>query len=56
MKILLIEDEKITRITLTDTLKKEGYSVISCENGVKGLEEFNKSKFDVVITDYVFLQ
>lgn len=51
MKILLIEDEKITRITLTDTLKKEGYSVISCENGVKGLEEFNKSKFDVVITD-----
>lgn len=51
MKILLIEDEKITRITLTNTLKKEGYNVVSCETGVKGLEEFNKSRFDVVITD-----
>ncbi|MEN8192473.1 MAG: sigma-54 dependent transcriptional regulator [Bacteroidota bacterium] len=51
MRILLIEDEKITRITLTNTLKKEGYDVISCETGVEGLEQFRKGKYDVVITD-----
>ncbi len=51
MKILLIEDEKITRITLSDTLKKEGYEVVSSETGQEGLEQFRKQPFDVVITD-----
>ncbi len=51
MKILLIEDEKISRITLTDTLRKEGYSVSSCETGKAGLELLNAEKFEVVITD-----
>jgi len=51
MKVLLIEDEKITRISLTDTLKKEGYYVKSCETGVEGLEQFRQGTFDVVITD-----
>lgn len=51
MKILLIEDEKISRITLNDTLCKEGHSVTSCETGLKGLEYLEREKFDVVITD-----
>lgn len=51
MKILLVEDERISRITLTDTLRKEGYEVTSCEDGGCGLSEVGKSRFDVVITD-----
>ena len=51
MRILLIEDEKITRITLSNTLKKEGYEVVSSESGQEGLELFRKQPFDVVITD-----
>ncbi len=51
MKILLIEDEKITRITLTDTLQKENYQVTACATGSEGLEALKKLSFDVVITD-----
>ena len=51
MKILLIEDEKITRITLTNTLRKEGYRVVNSETGKDGLEHFRRENFDVVITD-----
>lgn len=51
MKILLIEDEKITRITLSDTLRREGYEVVDCDNGASGLEAFEQSHFDVVLTD-----
>ncbi len=51
MKILLIEDEKITRITLTNTLKKEGYEVSSSATGTAGMELLKQKKFDVIITD-----
>ncbi len=51
MHILLIEDEKITRITLTDTLRDEGYSVTACATGKEGLEAFRSASFDVVLTD-----
>ena len=51
MHILLIEDEKITRITLTDTLRDEGYSVTACKSGKEGLDAFRSGGFDVVITD-----
>ena len=51
MKILLAEDEKITRITLTQTLGKEGYDVTSCEDGRQGLALLQSKQFDVVITD-----
>ena len=51
MKILLIEDEKITRITLTDTLEKEHYQVTACATGSEGLQALRSNGFDVVITD-----
>ncbi len=51
MKILLIEDEKITRISLTNTLINEGYEVVSSGSGIEGLELFTEGNFDVVITD-----
>ena len=33
MKILLVEDEKMTRVALTGTLRKEGYEVTPCPDG-----------------------
>ena len=51
MNILLVEDEKITRITLTQTLSKEGYTVMSCEDGRQGLEYLRTSHVDIVVTD-----
>ena len=51
MKILLIEDEKIMRVTLQDAIRKKGYEVVSCETGAEGLEQFKRENFDVVVTD-----
>lgn len=51
MKVLLIEDEKITRKTLTDFISKEGYEIESSGDGLEALAVFEKGKFDVVVTD-----
>lgn len=51
MNILLVEDEKISRITLTNTLRKEGYEVTACEDGGQALTELHRTPFDVVVTD-----
>jgi len=49
--ILVIEDEKLMRVTIEDSLKSAGYSVIVCENGAEGLIAFKNSSCDVVVTD-----
>ncbi len=51
MKILLVEDEKITRITLTDILTSEGYYVTPCENGTEAISILKSEKFKVIVTD-----
>jgi len=51
MRILLIEDEKITRVTLTDALQKKGHTIVATATGKEGLEAFDRELFDVVITD-----
>ncbi len=51
MKVLIIEDERITRITLANLLKKEGYEVESVSDGDKGLKKAGSGTYDVVITD-----
>ncbi len=50
-KILLIEDEKIMRITLVDYLTSCGFEVDSFEKGQDGLNAFNKNEYSLVITD-----
>ncbi len=51
MKILIIEDEKISRITLNDMLQKEGYQVQTAQTGPEGLKRFEQGTFDLVIAD-----
>jgi DNA-binding NtrC family response regulator len=51
MKILLIEDEKILRISLSKMLQKAGYAVFPCENGLKAIDILEKEMFDLVLTD-----
>ena len=51
MKILLIEDEKLIRITLTDTIKKVGFDVVACSTGEEGLSLLENPDFDVIVTD-----
>jgi DNA-binding NtrC family response regulator len=51
MKILLIEDEKITRFSLSNILISNGYFVKATGNGIEGFEIFKSDTFDLVISD-----
>jgi DNA-binding NtrC family response regulator len=51
MKILIIEDEKISRISLANTIRKEGFEVSSASTAEEGLELFEKERPAVVVTD-----
>ncbi|MDA3844829.1 MAG: sigma-54 dependent transcriptional regulator, partial [Candidatus Kapabacteria bacterium] len=50
-KIMVVEDEKILRVTLTDDLKEAGYNVQSFSAPLAALAELKKNSFDIVITD-----
>lgn len=50
-KILVVEDEDMARKNLEHILKKEGYDVVSVDNGKKALEHLRSTNFDLVITD-----
>jgi DNA-binding NtrC family response regulator len=51
LKILLIEDERITRVTLDEALRRASHTVVACDGGTEGLARFNEGGFDAVITD-----
>ena len=50
-KILIVDDEKIIRESLSYILKKEGYDVEEAENGLVAYEMLLKNSFDLVVTD-----
>ena len=49
--ILIVEDEKILRISLTDALKAEGYIVLAVADGNEALAAIGEGDFSLVITD-----
>lgn len=51
MKILIVEDNQLLLKVLETKLKKEGYEVISCENGKDAIDEIIYSTPDLIITD-----
>jgi len=50
-KILLIEDETISRDSLTRLLKMSGYAVKGVASGKSGLSFLDHEPFDIIITD-----
>jgi CheY-like chemotaxis protein len=50
-RILIAEDEAIARDNLHYVLLKDGYNVVSVENGQLAIEELRKREFDLVMTD-----
>ncbi len=50
-KILVVDDDKNNRITLSIILKNEGYHVEEAENGKVAIEKITKNHYDLVITD-----
>ena len=50
-KILVIDDQRSIRTTLSDILQYEGHTVELAENGSEGLQKFQNEAFDIVLTD-----
>ena len=50
-KILIVDDEQSMRDFLATKLKKEGYDVVTAENGAEALKAAQAEIFDLVITD-----
>ena len=50
-KILVIDDEKSIRNTLSEILATEGHEVLSAEDGATGLELYAGNQLDVVLCD-----
>ena len=50
-KVLIVDDEKLMRISLETQLKKEGYHVKSVDNAIDGLKMVKTEEYDAVVTD-----
>ncbi len=50
-KVLIVDDEKLMRISLESQLRKEGYDVKSIDNALDGLRMVKSGEYDVVVTD-----
>ncbi len=49
--ILIVEDEKILRISLADALKEEGYTVLAVPGGEEAILAIKQGAFSLIITD-----
>ena len=53
LKILIAEDQEVTRIKLQSDLEKWGHEVIAAEDGAQAWELFQQGEFSMVITDWM---
>ena len=51
IRIMVIDDEPLMRVTIRDALIAEGYKVVTAETGRKGLDLFRDNQTDILITD-----
>lgn len=51
MKILIAEDDALTKKSLTYFLEAKNYEVINAENGEAALQNLKTDVFDLIITD-----
>ncbi len=51
IKILVAEDDKISRFTIEKILEKNNCEVVTVENGRKAVDVLNDNKFDIVLMD-----
>jgi DNA-binding response OmpR family regulator len=51
IRILVVDDDKNTRLLLTAVLEAAGYTVITAENGEAALEVMDRAHIDLVVLD-----
>ena len=52
MRILIAEDERITRRSLARQLEAWEHEVVSAEDGAQALAHFERGDFEIVISDW----
>ena len=50
-KILFVEDEADLALIVADTLRNQGYEVLTAADGADGLEKFRNYRADIVVAD-----
>ncbi|HVY68935.1 MAG TPA: HD domain-containing phosphohydrolase [Verrucomicrobiae bacterium] len=50
-RILIVDDEEIVLVALRETLRREGYEVVTAPNAIQALELLKHSQFSVILTD-----
>ncbi len=50
-KILLVEDENDLTLIVADTLREQGYEVVTAADGIDGLMKFKAEGADIVVAD-----
>ncbi|HWE76043.1 MAG TPA: response regulator [Stellaceae bacterium] len=55
-KILVIEDNAIVRNTMMRILQTAGYTVVTANDGLEGINQFRKEMPDLVISDIIMPQ
>lgn len=50
-KILFVEDEEDLTLIVADTLRGQGYEVITAADGIAGLDRFKSERADIVVAD-----
>ena len=49
--VLIVDDEEIVLVALRETLRQEGYDVVTAQDAVQALAELQKRRFSIIITD-----
>jgi CheY-like chemotaxis protein len=50
-RILVADDDRTTRLLLTETLRAQKYTIVCVEDGAAALKKMNAGKFDLVLLD-----
>jgi CheY-like chemotaxis protein len=52
-KILIVDDEKLVRWTIQQSMVEENFRFVSASTGTEAIEKMREEPFDIVITDFV---
>ena len=53
VKVLVVDDEELVRLTLRQMLESEGHDVLEARNGREAVAIQNKTPADIVLTDII---
>jgi len=53
MKILIADDDNVSRLLLASNLRKQGHEVVAVDDGLRALEAFHNGYFPMLILDWL---